>query len=175
MVDIDSEITAALLGAIVGVLGASLITRWSVLFERKMAACDAVLAMADEAQFNADVLQHRRKHLWGFSSSSLERQAFDAALPALWVLPPDLRSRAREARAEVLQFNFIEAMLAGWSSQHDRPADSMIKRRLELIDTLPVKLDELATSVKAFITNPQRPIWRRRLGASTHAINSGVR
>ena len=68
-------------------------------------------ALADEARFNAQVVRHVHDDLSDYSPSPLERQAFDAALPVLYVLPPALRDRSRDARSKILILMHLEEIL----------------------------------------------------------------
>src|SRR3954471_22787648 len=104
----DSEVAAALLGAIAGGFAGAVVSRWSVRYDRKITACSAIQAFADEAKFNVHVLQHLQENPNDIAPSALERQAFDAALPILHVLPPKLRDRARKARADILIMMYLE-------------------------------------------------------------------
>ncbi|MBA2597326.1 MAG: hypothetical protein M3Q50_03415 [Chloroflexota bacterium] len=154
-----AEILGALIGAIAGALGATLITRWSILFERKTAALETVQALADEARFNAKLLRHRDEHDWDFSPSGLERQAFDAALPVLHVLPPDLRDDARDARSKVLYLIYIETMLAEMPATPSAAAEGMVKQQQTLLATLPDALEALAANVETFVAGERRLRW----------------
>ena len=112
---IDAEIIGALLGAIVGaIFGAvagAMVSRWSIRYDRQVAACSAMQALADEARFNAHVVRHMQEDVSDYSPSATERQAFDAALPVLYVLPPDLRDRSRDARSQILIMMHIDDIL----------------------------------------------------------------
>lgn len=102
MVLIDTEIIGALLVAIVGTFAGAAVSRRSIRYDRRLAACSAMQALADEARFNAHVVRHMREDMFSYSLSATERQVFDAALPILHVLPPDLRDRSRDARSQIL-------------------------------------------------------------------------
>ena len=78
---IDTEIIGALLGAIVGTFAGAAVSRWSIRYDRRLAACSAMQALADEARFNAHVVRQMREDMSDYSPSATERQAFDAALP----------------------------------------------------------------------------------------------
>ena len=156
-----AEILGALIGAIVGALGASLVTRWSILFERKTAAHETVQALADEARFNAKLLRHRDEHDWDLSPSGLERQAFDAALPILHVLPVDLRDDARDARSKVLYLIYIESMLAEMSEGSAVASGGMVKQQEALLAMLPDALETLAANVETFVSAERHSRWGR--------------
>jgi hypothetical protein len=164
MGDVGADVIVALIGAVVGAIlgaiGASLVTRQSVLFERKIAAYSAILALADEARFNANVVRHLQDHLWGSEPSALEREALDMALPFLHVLPTALRDRAREARASVLFMIYIETMFAKVSAKQGAAPKSMLDTRQQLISVLPTELESLASDIEAFIKK-NRWTWQR--------------
>ena len=111
MVQIDTEIMGALLGAIVGAFAGAAVSRWSIRYDRRLAACSAMQALADESQFNAHVVRHLREDMSDYSPSAIERQAFDEALAFLHVLPPDLRQRSRDARSQILIMMHIDEIL----------------------------------------------------------------
>jgi hypothetical protein len=46
---IDTEIIGALLVAIVGTFASAAVSRWSIRYDRRLAACSAMQALADEA------------------------------------------------------------------------------------------------------------------------------
>ena len=123
MIQIDSEIIGALLGAVVGAMFGAItgvvVSRWSIRYDRKIAACAAMQALADEARFNAQVVRHLREDLSDFSPSALERQAFDEALPVLHVLPEALRDRTRDVRAKILIMMHLEEILESSQSNHN--------------------------------------------------------
>jgi hypothetical protein len=165
---IDAEIIGALLGAIVGaifgaVAGAA-VSRWSIRYDRQIAACSAMQALADEAQFNAQVVRHVRGDMSDYSPSAVERQAFDEALPVLHVLPPDLRARARDARAKILIMMHVEEILETSLTKHDSPPAAMVQKRQELIEILPSELDVLADEVEMFVKTDCQSRW---LGSRT--------
>ena len=45
---IDAEIIGALLGAIVGAFAGAAVSRWSIRYDRQIAACSAMQALADQ-------------------------------------------------------------------------------------------------------------------------------
>jgi hypothetical protein len=164
MGDIGSGVVVALVGAVVGAIlgaiGASLVTRQSVLFERKITAYSAILALADEAQFNANVVRHLKDHLWGSELSDLEREALDMALPYLHVLPTGLRDRVRAARANILYLIYIETMFEKLSAKQGATPESMLDKRAQLMDLLPPELESLASDIETFIENDRWTLHR---------------
>jgi hypothetical protein len=161
---IDAEIIGALLGAIVGAVAGAAISRWSIRYDRQVAACSAMQALADEAQFNAQVVRHVRADMSDYSPSALERQAFDEALPVLHVLPPALRVRARDARSKILIMMHVEEILETSLTKHDSPPAAMVQKRQELIEILPRELDVLADEVELFVKTDCQSRW---LGSRT--------
>jgi hypothetical protein len=155
MVNIDAEIIAALLGAMVGgIFGAItgvLVSRWSIRYDRRLAACSAMQALSDEARFNAQVLRHVREHQPDKSPSALERQAFDAALPVLHILPIGLRDRSRDARSKILIMLHIEDILEMALSKPGSVPKSIVQRRDHLLATLPEELEGVASDVETFV------------------------
>jgi hypothetical protein len=155
VVYIDSEIIGALLGAVVGgILGAvagAIVSRWSIRYDRSLAACSAMQALADEARFNAHVVRHLREDMSDYSPSAIERQAFDEALPFLHVLPPDLRQRSRDARSQILIMMHIDEVLEKYLAEPGRPPVAMVQKRQGLIATLPTELDGLADAIEMFV------------------------
>ncbi len=133
MAQIDAEIIGALLGAIVGaVFGAiagAVVSRWSIRYDRQLAACSAMQALADEARFNAQVVRHLREDMSDYSPSATERQAFDEALPVLHVLPPDLRDRSRDARSQILIMMHIDEILEMSLTKSDAPPTAIVQKR----------------------------------------------
>ncbi len=171
MAQIDPEITGALLGAIVGaifgaVAGAT-VSRWSIRYDRQLGACSAMQALADEARFNAQVVRHVREDMSDYSPSALERQAFDEALPVLHVLPPALRVRARDARSKILIMMHVEEILEMSLTKLDPPPASMVQKRQELIETLPLELDSLADEVEMFVKTDCQSRWLGSRSASS--------
>jgi hypothetical protein len=158
--DVVVALVGAVVGAIVGAIGASLVTRQSVLFERKIAAYSAILALADEARFNANVVRHFKDHLWGSEPSDLEKEAFDMALPYLHVLPAALRDRAREARTNILYMIYIETMFEKLSSKQGAAPKSMVDKREQLMTLLPTDLESLASDIETFIENDRWTLQR---------------
>ena len=168
MVQIDAEIIGALLGAIVGAFAGAAVSRWSIRYDRQIAACSAMQALADEAEFNAQVVRHVRGDMSDYSPSAVERQAFDEALPVLHVLPPDLRARARDARSKILILMHVEELLETSLTKREPPPASMVQKRQELIETLPGELDSLADKVETFVKTDCQSWWRGSRMASRH-------
>ena len=129
MVHIDAEIIGALLGAVFGAITGAItglaVSRWSIRYDRQLAACSAMQALADEARFNAQVVRHLHEDASDFSPSALERQAFDEALPVLHVLPTVLRERSRDARSKILIMMHLEEIL---ESAHPNAAGRQLRR-----------------------------------------------
>lgn len=159
MAQIDAEIIGALLGAIVGAVSGAVISRWSIRYDRQIAACSAMQALADEARFNAQVVRHVREDMSDYSPSALERQALDEALPVLHVLPPALRAGARDARSKILIMMHVEEILETSLTRLDPPPASMVQKRRELIETLPRELDSLADEVELFVKTDCQSRW----------------
>jgi hypothetical protein len=169
---IDAEIIGALLGAIVGaIFGAvagAMVSRWSIRYDRRISACSAMQALADEARFNAQVVRHMREDVSDYSPSATERQAFDAALPVLYVLPPDLRDRSRDARSQILIMMHMDEILEMSLTKSDVPPTSIVQKRLQLIGTLPKELDSLADAIEMFVKTDCESRWFRSESASRH-------
>ena len=155
MTQIDPEIIGALVGAIVGaVFGAiagAVVSRWSIRYDRQLAACSTMQALADEARFNAQVVRHLREDSSDYSPSATERQAFDEALPVLHVLPPDLRDRSRDARSQILVMMHIDEILEMSLTKSDAPPTAIIQKRQGLVETLPNDLERLADDIETFV------------------------
>jgi hypothetical protein len=158
---IDTEIIGALLGAIVGAFAGAAVSRWSIRYDRRLAACSAMQALADEARFNAHVVQHMGEDLSDYSPSATERQAFDEALPVLHVLPPDLRDRARNARSQILIMMHIDEILEMALTKDGAPPTPVVQKRLGLIQTLPNELDDLADAIDTFVKTDCEARWVR--------------
>ncbi len=168
MVQIDAEIIGALLGAIVGAFAGAAVSRWSIRYDRRLAACSAMQALADEARFNAHVVRHLREDMSDFSPSATERQAFDEALPFLHVLPPDLRDRSRNARSQILIMMHIDEVLEMALTKSDAPPIAVVQKRLRLIETLPKELDSLADAIEMFVKTDCESRWFRSRSPSPH-------
>ena len=173
MVQIDAEIMGALLGALVGAFAGAAVSRWSIRYDRRLAACSAMQALADEARFNAQVVRHLREDMSDYSPSATERQAFDEALPVLHVLPPDLRDRSRNARSQILIMMHIDDILEMSLTKPGAPPTSIVQKRLGLIETLPNELDSLADAIEMFVKTDCEARWFR--SRPHHATSSGVR
>jgi hypothetical protein len=169
---IDAEIIGALLGAIVGaVFGAiagAVVSRWSIRYDRQIASRSTMQALADEARFNAQVVRHMREDMSNYSPSATERQAFDAALPVLHVLPPDLRDRSRDARSQILIMMHIDEILEMSLTKRSPPPAAIVQKRLGLIETLPNELDSLADAIEMFVRTDCESRWFRSRSASRH-------
>jgi len=168
VVQIDAEIIGALLGAIVGAFAATEVSRRSIRYDRRLAACSAMQALADEARFNAQVVRHLREDSSDYSPSATERQAFDAALPVLHVLPPDLRERSRDARSRILVMMHMDEILEMSLTKSGAPPTAIIQKRLGLIETLPNELDSLADAIEMFVKTDCEARWSRSRSASRH-------
>jgi hypothetical protein len=168
VIQIDAEIIGALLGAGVGAIAGAVVSRWSIRYDRKIAACSAMQALADEARFNAQVVRHLREDLSDYSPSALERQAFDEALPVLHVLPTVLRDRSRDARAKILIMMHLEETLESLQSKRGGPPTSMIQKRQGLIETLPNELDSLADDIEMFVKSDCESRWSGPRSTSRH-------
>ena len=168
MVQVDAEIMGALLGAVVGAFAGALVSRWSIRYDRQLAACSAMQALADEARFNAQVVRHLREDMSDYSPSATERQAFDEALPVLHVLPPDLRDRARNARSQILIMMHIDDIIEMSVTKSDAPPAAIVQKRLGLIETLPNELDNLADAIEMFVKTDCESRWFRSRSASPH-------
>ena len=168
MVQIDAEIIGALLGAIVGAFAGAAVSRWSIRYDRRLAACSTMQALADEARFNAHVVRHMQEDMSDYSPSATERQAFDAALPVLYVLPPDLRDRSRDARSQILIMMHIDDILEMSLTKSDAPPTSVVQKRLGLIETLPKELDDLADAIEMFVKTDCEARWFSSRSASRH-------
>lgn len=164
----DTEGGGALIGAIAGAVIGIVVSRWSVRYDRRIVACSAIQAFADEAEFNAHVLQHLQEHPDDIAPSALERQAFDAALPILHVLPPRLRDRARNARSNVLIMMYLEERLDSTATNPDAAASSLMQKRQELVDTLPKEFRELASEIRGFVAKDCETWWTRFRPSSSH-------
>ena len=169
---IDAEIIGALIGAIVGAIAGAMtgvgVSMWSIRYDRQVAACSAMQALADEAVFNAHVVRHAREDVSDFSPSALERQAFDEALPVLHVLPSVLRDRTRDARSKILIMMHIEELLERSQTKRGAPPTAMIQKRQDLIETLPMELECLAEDIEAFVRTGCGARWFGSRFASTH-------
>jgi hypothetical protein len=165
---IDAEIIGALLGAIVGAFAGAVVSRWSIRYDRRIAACSAMQALADEARFNAQVVRHMREDMSGYSPSATERQAFDAALPVLYVLPPDLRDRSRDARSQILVMMHIDEILEMSLTKSDAPPTAVVQKRQGLIETLPNELDTLADAIEMFVKTDCESRWFGSRSTSRH-------
>ena len=97
-----------------------------------------------------------------------ERQAFDAALPVLHVLPPDLRDRSRNARSQILIMMHIDEILEMVLTKDGAPPTSVVQKRLGLIQTLPNELDDLADAIDTFVKTDCEARWFRSRSASRH-------
>ena len=172
MAQIDAEIIGALLGAIVGaIFGAvagAMVSRWSIRYDRQVGACSAMQALADEARFNAHVVRHMQEDMSDYSPSATERQAFDAALPVLYVLPPDLRDRSRDARSQILIMMHMDEILEMSLTKDDAPPAAVVQKRLGLIKTLPKELDSLADAIEMFVKTDCESRWFGSGSASRH-------
>ena len=165
---IDAEITGALLGAIVGAFAGVAVSRWSIRYDRQIAACSAMQALADEARFNARVMQHLREDLLDYSPSALERQAFDAALPVLHVLPPALRDRSRDTRSKILIMMHFEETLEMFLTKPGEPPNSIVQKRQGLIETFPGELERLADDIEMFVKTDCGSRWSGSRSPSSH-------
>ena len=167
MAYIDAEIIGALLGAIVGAFAGAWVSRYSIRYDRRLAACSAMQALADEARFNGHVAQHAREQASNYSPSAVERQAFDAALPVLHILPPPLGERCRDARAKILILMHLEEVLESALTKPGRPPAAMIEKRDELMATLPGEFDRLADDLERFVMTDCQSRWSG-LRSSSH-------
>ena len=169
---IDAEIIGALLGAVVGAIFGAMtgvaVSRWSIRYDRQLAACSAMQALADEARFNAQVVRHLGEDVSDFSPSALERQAFDAALPVLHVLPADLKVRSRDARSKILIMMHLDEIIESSQSKRDVPPASMIQKRQGLIETFPGELDSIAADIETFVKTDCGSQWSGSQSASRH-------
>jgi hypothetical protein len=168
VVQIDAEIIGALLGAIVGAFAATEVSRRSIRYDRQLAACSAMQALADEARFNAHVVQHLREDVSDYSPSATERQALDEALPVLHVLPPELRERSRDARSQILIMMHIDEILEKYLTRPGPPPAAIIQKRQGLIETLPGDLERLADDIETFVRTDCESRWFRSRSASPH-------
>ncbi|MCD6032535.1 MAG: hypothetical protein K0S78_4717 [Thermomicrobiales bacterium] len=166
MAQIDAEIIGALLGAIVGAFAGAAVSRWSIRYDRQISSCSAMQALADEARFNAHVVEHLRAEMADYPLSALERQAFDAALPVLHILPPDLRDRSRDARSRILIMMHLEEILEAALTKSDAPPTSVVQKRQGLIETLPAEFDALADAIEMFVKTDCQSRWFRAQSAS---------
>jgi len=171
---VEPEIIGALLGAVVGAIFGAIagvaVSRWSIRYDRQLAACSAMQALADEARFNAHVVRHLqvREDVSDYSASALERQAFDEALPVLHVLPPPLREQSREARSKILILMHLEELLESSQSKRRAPPASMIQKRQGLIETLPGELDSIAEAIEMFVRSDCESRWSGSQSPSRH-------
>ena len=160
---IDPEIIGALVGAIVGaVFGAiagAVVSRWSIRYDRQIAACSTMQALADEARFNAQVVRHLQEDPSDYSSFALERQALDASLPVLHVLPPALRDRSRDARFKVLIMMHLDEMLEMSLAKPGARSTATIQKRQGLVETLPNDLERLADDIEMFVKTDCESRW----------------
>jgi hypothetical protein len=172
VIHIDSEIIGALLGAVVGAMFGAItgvvVSRWSIRYDRKIAACAAMQALADEARFNAQVVRHLREDMSDYSPSALERQAFDEALPVLHVLPEALRDRTRDVRAKILIMMHLEEILESSQSKRGGPPATMIQKRRGLIETLPGELDGIADDIEMIVRSDCESRWSGSRSPSRH-------
>jgi hypothetical protein len=172
VVHIDAEIIGALLGAVVGAIfgaGAGVaVSRWSIRYDRRLAACSAMQALADEARFNAHVVRHLREDVSDYSPSATERQAFDEALPVLHVLPPDLRDRSRDARSQILIMMHIDEILEKYLTRPGPPPAAIVQKRQGLIETLPKELEGLADAIEMFVKTDCESRWFSSRSPSPH-------
>ena len=172
MAQIDAEIIGAVLGAVVGAIfgevAGALVSRWSIRYDRQIGACSAMQALADEARFNANVVRHMQEDASDYSPSATERQAFDAALPVLYVLPPDLRDRSRDARSQILIMMHMDEILEMSLTKSDAPPTAVIQKRLGLIETLPKELESLADAIEMFVKTDCESRWFGSGSASRH-------
>jgi hypothetical protein len=163
VVHIDSEIIGALLGAVVGALFGAItgvaVSRWSIRYDRQLAACSAMQALADEARFNAQVARHLQEDASDYSPSALERQAFDEALPILHVLPTALRQRSRDARSKILIMMHLDEILESAQSKRGGPPARTIQKRQGLIETFPGELERLADDIEMFVKTDCGSRW----------------
>jgi hypothetical protein len=143
-----------------------MVSRWSIRYDRQVGACSAMQALADEARFNAHVVRHMQEDMSDYSPSATERQAFDAALPVLYVLPPDLRDRSRDARSQILIMMHIDDILEMSLTKSDAPPTAVVQKRLGLIETLPKELDSLADAIEMFVKTDCESRWFRSGSAS---------
>ena len=158
---IDPEIIGAVVGAGLGAIAAVWVSRHSIRYDRRIAACSAMQALADEARFNSHVVQHARENVSDYSPSALERQAFDAALPVLHVLPPSLAERSRDARSKILILMHLEEILEPSLTKPDPPPPAVIEKRQAMIVTLPTELDRLADDLERFVKTDCESRWFR--------------
>ena len=165
---IDAEIIGALLGAIIGAFAASEVSRRAIRYDRRLAACSTMQALADEARFNSHVVRHMREDLSDYSPSATERQAFDEALPVLHVLPPDLRTRSRDARSRILIMMHTDEILEMSLTTPGTPPTPIVQKRQGLIETLPNELDSLADAIEMFVKTDCEARWFRSRSASRH-------
>jgi hypothetical protein len=168
VVQIDAEIIGALLGALVGAFAGAAVSRWSIRYDRRLAACSAMQALADEARFNAQVVRHLREDLSDYSPSATERQAFDEALPVLHVLPPDLRDRSRTARAQILVMMHMDEILEMSLTTPSTPPTAIIQKRQGLIETIPGELERLADDIEMFVKTDCGSRWSGSRSSSLH-------
>jgi hypothetical protein len=168
VVQIDAEIIGALLGSVVGAFAGAAVSRWSIRYDRRLAACSTMQALADEARFNAHVVRHLGENLSDYSPSATERQVFDEALPILHVLPPELRDRARDARSQILIMMHIDEILEMSLTKPAAPPTPIVQKRLGLIETLPGELDSLADAIEMFVKTDCEARWFRSGSTSRH-------
>ncbi len=172
MVQIDAEIIGALLGAIVGAIFGAMtglgVSMWSIRYDRRVAACSAMQALADEARFNAHVVRHMPEEMSDYSPFALERQAFDAALPVLHVLPVTLRDRSRGARSKILIMMHLEELLEMSLTKSDEPPPSIVQKRQRLLESFPNELDSLADDIETFIKTDCESRWSGSRSVSSH-------
>jgi hypothetical protein len=160
VVQIDAEI--------IGAFAATEVSRRSIRYDRRLAACSAMQALADEARFNAHVMRQLREDMSDYAPSATERQAFDEALSFLHVLPPDLRNRSRDARSQILIMTHIDEVLERQLTKHGRPSAAMVQKRQGLIETLPIELDGLAEAIEMFVKTDCESRWFRSRSSSRH-------
>jgi hypothetical protein len=114
------------------------------------------------------VVRHMREDSSDYSPSATERQAFDEALPVLHVLPPDLRARSRNARAQILIMMHIDDILEMSLTRAGAPPAPIVQKRLGLIETLPNELDSLAEAIEKFVKTDCEARWSRSRSTSRH-------
>ncbi len=172
MAQIDAEIIGALLGAVVGAIFGAItglaISRWSIRYDRQLAACSAMQALADEARFNAQVVRHLQEDASDYSPSALERQAFDEALQVLHVLPSVLRERSRDARSKILIMMHLDEILESAQSRRGGPPPATLQKRQGLIETFPGELERLADDIDMFVKTDCGSRWSGSRSPSSH-------
>jgi len=157
--EVVGAVVGAVLGAILGALAGAVVSRWSIRYDRRQGACAAMQACADEARFNAQVVRHLQEDPRDVTPSALEREAMDAALPFLSVLPPDLRTRARDVRARILILMHIEEILEAEAARPGAIPATTTRKRQTLIDALPADLDSIANDIEMFVQTDCKSAW----------------